>query len=170
MQIETSCALYKMRADVASAMRIALLAFAALFAGAAWAAQPELEPGNWKLIVNSTTNGKPEPVQNTEECLGDELKDLGSYFAPDLEGVKAKCKKARLPSSDPRKLVYRTQCTGSGFTTDMTATVTIESSRHFSATMRMNTKTRTESALVVADAEGRWAGVCKPGEKAPASK
>jgi hypothetical protein len=129
---------------------------------AAWAAQPELEPGNWKLHVVSTTNGKSEPVQYTEECLGDELKDLGAYFAPDLEGVKAKCKRARLPSSDPRKLAYRTQCAGSGFTVDVTATVTIESSRHFTLSMRTNSKTTKESALVVVDAEARWAGACKP--------
>ncbi len=137
------------------------LAAAAFAACTAWAATPELEPGNWKLHVVSTTNGKPEPVQNTEECLVDELKDLGAYFAPDLEGVKAKCKKTRLPSSDPKKLIYRTQCTGSGFTTDITATVTIESSRHFTASLRMHTKTKTESALVVADADARWAGACK---------
>jgi hypothetical protein len=112
--------------------------------------------------VASTTNGKPEPVQDTEECLGDELKDLGAYFAPNLEGVKAKCKKARLPSTDPKKLAYRTQCIGSGFTVDVTATVTIESSRHFTLSMRTNTKTTKESALVVVDAEARWAGACKP--------
>lgn len=139
---------------------VALVAVA-FAAPAAWAAQPELEPGNWKLHVVSTTNGKPEPVQNTEECLGDELKDLGGYFAPELEGVKAKCKKTRLPSSDPRKLIYRTQCTGSGFSTDISATVTIENSRHFTASLRMNSKTKTESALVVADADARWAGACK---------
>jgi len=128
----------------------------------AWAAQPTLDPGNWKLHVVSTTNGKPEPVQDTEECLGDELKDLGAYFAPDLEGVKAKCKRARLASNDPRKLAYRTQCFGSGFTVDVTASVTIESSRHFTLSMQTNTKTTKESALVVVDAEARWAGACKP--------
>jgi hypothetical protein len=140
---------------------LAGVAAAAFVACIAWAAQPELEPGNWKLHVVSTTNGRPEPVQNTEECLGDELKDLGAYFAPDLEGVKAKCKRARLPSSDPKKLIFRMQCTGSGFTTDITTTTTIESSRHFTASMRINSKTKTESALVVADADARWVGACK---------
>jgi len=151
-----------MLAGVANAARVAVLAAAAFAACTAWAAQPELEPGNWKLHVVSTTNGKPEPVQNSEECLGNELKDLGSYFAPNLEGVKAKCKRARLPSSDSKKLAYRTQCAGSGFTVDVTATVTIESSRHFTLSMRTNSKTTKESALVIVDAEARWAGACKP--------
>ena len=170
MRVETNRVTSRMRAGVASAMRIGFLAFAALIAGAAWAAQPELEPGNWKLTANTTTNGKPEPVQNTEECLGDELKDLGAYFAPELEGVKAKCKRARLPSKDARKLEYRMQCTGSGFTVKAETSVTIEGPRHFTATMRMDTRTKKESALVVADLEGRWAGACKPAEKGPASK
>ena len=57
---------------------LAGVAAAALGAGFARAAEPEMDPGNWKLHVASTTNGKPEPVQDTQECLGDELKDLGA--------------------------------------------------------------------------------------------
>lgn len=136
---------------------------AALAAGNAWAAQAGLEPGNWKLKVTSTVNGKPEPEQNTQDCLrADQLKDLGAYFAPDLEGVKAKCTKTQQPSGDPTKLAYKMRCTGSGFTLEMDAGVSIESSRHFVADIRMNTKTRQQSALVVAKAEGRWDGACKP--------
>ena len=161
MRNATKFIVTRMLPGVANAARVAVMAAAAFAACTAWAAQPELEPGNWKLHVVSTTNGKPEPVQNTEECLAEELKDLATYFAPDLEGVKAKCKKSRLPSKDPRKLAYRTQCTGSGFTVDVTATVTIESSRYFTLSMRINTKSTKESALVVADGEGRWAGACK---------
>lgn len=40
---------------------------AALVAGNTWAAQTGLEPGNWKLKVASTVNGKPEPEQNTQD-------------------------------------------------------------------------------------------------------
>ena len=140
---------------------LAGVAAVVLGAGMALAAEPEMEPGNWKLHVASTTNGKPEPVQDTQECLGDELKDLGAYFAPELEGVQAKCKKTRLPSADPKKLIYKTQCTGAGFRSDISATVTIESRRRFTAIMQMNTKTKTESALVVANIDARWAGPCK---------
>jgi hypothetical protein len=170
MRAETNYTISRMQTDAASAVRVGLLAIATLVAGAAWAAQPELEPGNWKLTVTSTTNGKPEPVQNTEECLRDELKDLGAYFAPALEGVKAQCKKSRLPSKDPRKLDYRMQCTGSGFTVKAETAVTIEGPRLFTATMRMDTKTMKESAAVLARMEGRWAGACKPAEKAPAPR
>lgn len=45
--------------------------------------------------------------------------------------------------------------------TVITATVTIESSHHFTASIRMNSKTKTETALVVADADARWTGTCK---------
>ena len=144
----------------ATTRMLAGLAVAAFATCGAQAAQPELAPGHWKLHVVSTTNGKPEPVQDTQECLGDELKDLGAYFAPEMEGVQAKCKKTRLPSADARKLIYKTRCTGAGFSTDISATVTIEGPRRFTATMQMNTKTKTESALVIADIDGRWAGAC----------
>jgi hypothetical protein len=139
---------------------------AALVAGNGWAAQAGLEPGNWKLKVESSVNGKPEPEQNTQDCLrADQLKDLGAYFAPDLEGVKAKCTKTQQPTGDASKLAYKMRCTGSGFTLEMDAGVSIESPRHFIADIKMHTKTRKESALVVAKAEGRWDGACKPGAK-----
>ena len=136
---------------------------AVLAAGNAWCAQTGLEPGNWKLKVSSSVNGKPEPEQNTQDCLrAEQLKDLGAYFAPDLEGVKAKCTKSQKPTGDATKLAYRMRCTGSGFTLEMEAGVSIESSRHFVADIHMNTRTRQESAKVVARAEGRWDGACKP--------
>ena len=36
-------------------------------------------------MARSTTNGKADPVQEQDECLRDELKDLASYFAPALD-------------------------------------------------------------------------------------
>ena len=139
---------------------------AALAAGSAWAAEAALEPGNWKLKVVSSVNGKPEPEQNTQDCLrAHQLKNLGAYFAPDLEGMKAKCAKTQQPTGDATKLAYKMRCTGSGFTLEMDAGVSIESSRYFVADIRMNTRTRQESAVVVAKAEGRWDGPCKPQAK-----
>jgi hypothetical protein len=137
---------------------------AAVAAIAAYAAGSEvkLEPGTWTLRVVTTTNGKPEPVQNSEQCLGDELKDLGSYFAPQLEGVEADCKRTEESTGDPRKIVRRLECTAADFTMAATTTVTIVDSRQFTANIHIDTKTPTGSALVVADAEGRWTGACKP--------
>ncbi|MGH8642848.1 MAG: DUF3617 family protein [Burkholderiales bacterium] len=144
-------------------LRSVVALVAALVAGNAWAAQAGLEPGSWKLKVASAVNGKPEPEHNTQDCLhADQLKDLGAYFAPDLEGVKAKCTKVQKPTGDATKLAYQMRCTGAGFTLEMDAGVSIENSRHFVADIRMHTKTRKESALVVAKAEGRWDGACKP--------
>jgi hypothetical protein len=93
------------------------------------------------------------------------LKDLGTYFMPDLEGAKARCKKTRLPSKDARKLDYRMQCTGAGFTVNAETSVTIENTRHFTGSLRMTTKTKQETAVVVANMEGHWAGACKPAAK-----
>lgn len=128
-------------------------------ASAAACAQPALEPGMWRITVTSTTNGKPDPDQTSEQCLGKELKDIASYFAPQLEGVKAECKRRRQPSED-RKLAYRMQCSGAGFTVDALTSVTVESSRHFTVAMRINTRTGQESAIVVGKGEGHRTGAC----------
>jgi hypothetical protein len=117
------------------------------------------------MTVASTTNGKADPVENTEACLGDELKDLAAYFAPELEGAKAQCKRARLPSKDPSKLGYRMQCSGPGFTVNAETAVTIANPRLFTATIRTHSKAANESAQVVANIEGRWTGPCEPAEK-----
>jgi uncharacterized protein DUF3617 len=143
-----------------------LVLVVALAVDNAWGAQAGLEPGNWKLKVSSTVNGKPEPEQNTQDCLhADQLKDLGAYFAPDLEGVKAKCTKTQQPTGDATKLAYKMRCTGSGITIEMDVGVSIENSRHFVADIRMHTKAGKESSLAVANAEGRWEGACKPRAK-----
>jgi hypothetical protein len=147
--------------------RLAPLIAAVLLAGARGAAaQTELEPGLWKLRITSTTNGNPDPVQESEDCLkGDQLEDLGAYFAPSLEGLEADCKNTRLPSSDPGKIAYQMQCTGRGFKIDATTTVKVESARRFTAALRIDSRSESESALVVADVVGSWVGAC--GEPAP---
>ena len=151
------------------AARIALFVAALLGgASASASAQTELEPGRWKLHVASTTNGNPDPVQDTEDCLkGDQLKDLGAYFAPSLEGAQADCKNTRQPSSDPGEVAYRMRCTGRGFTVDATTTVKIESARRFTPALRIDSRSETESALVVADVAGSWVGACQEPAAAP---
>jgi hypothetical protein len=133
---------------------------AALFACGA-SAQPELEPGAWRLKIATITNGTADPVQDVEQCLADELKDVGGYFAPSLEGSSAKCERTRQPSSDPRQINYRMRCRGRGVSVDATTRVTLVDPHYFTLTMRVESRTPHESALVTAEAEGRWAGACK---------
>ena len=139
---------------------IGLAGVAALLAYGAWA-QAQLEPGRWTLRVSSTTNGKPDPVQNSEQCLGDELKDLGSYFSPQLQGAEADCKRSEESTDGGRKIVRRMECTGDGFSVAATTTVTIIDSRSFTASIQVESKTPKQTSSVVADAEGRWTGACK---------
>jgi hypothetical protein len=135
---------------------IGLLGLAGAYAAGA---QLALEPGMWRITVTSTTNGTSNPDEDTEQCLGEELKDLVSYFAPQLEEVQAQCTNTRQPS-DPNQVAYRMQCRGAGFTVDALTRVTIESSSHFTATMRIDSRTVQESALVIANAQGRRTGAC----------
>jgi uncharacterized protein DUF3617 len=125
-------------------------------------AQLKLEEGNWHITTRSTTNGKPDPVQEQDECLRDELKDLASYFAPALEGVEAKCDKKPQKAPDG-SIVYRMRCVGKGFTTEASSEVRIVGPKHFMALLRMDTRTSKERAVVEARAEGRHTGPCKPG-------
>ena len=122
-------------------------------------AQVALEPGMWRITVTSTTNGKPDPAQDSKECLGEELKDLAAYFAPQLEGAEVECKRTRQPAND-RELNYRMQCSGTGLTVDALTSFTVENSRHFTVTMRINSRTPQESAIVVARGKASWTGAC----------
>ncbi|MGQ0429923.1 MAG: DUF3617 domain-containing protein [Gammaproteobacteria bacterium] len=124
-----------------------------------------LEPGMWRLTLTSTTNGNPDPVQDFRQCLGEELKDLPAYFAPQLENpdnVELKCSRAQQPPTE-RELTYRMQCSGAGLTVDALTSVTIQDSHHFTVTLQINSRTEQESALVVGEGEGRWTGAC-PGK------
>ena len=103
-------------------------------------AQVVMEPGNWRLKTTSSTNGKAEPPQDQEECLGDELKDLNSYFAPELEGVKAKCRRAQRKTLD-KSIAYTMKCTGDKFTIEMESAVKIESPKRFTFPSRISSFT-----------------------------
>ena len=123
-----------------------------------------LEPGLWRITLSSTTNGKPDPKQDLKECLGEELKDLPAYFAPQLEGAQATCKLTRLPEAD-RTIGHRMQCSGAGFTVDALTSVTVENSRHFNLSLRTDSRAPGESAIVVAKGEGQWVSACEPAAK-----
>jgi hypothetical protein len=124
-------------------------------------AQARLEEGNWHITTRATTNGKAEPVQEQDECLRDELKDLAAYFSPSLEGIAAKC--TRTPQKAPdATIAYKMRCAGKGFTIDAASEVKILGTRQFTALIRMDTKTSKERAVVEARAEGRHTGACKP--------
>ena len=124
------------------------------------AAQLAMEPGNWRIKTISTTNGVADAPQDQEECLRDELKDLSGYFAPQLEGVKAKC--TRTPQrSGADTVAYKMKCTGAGFTMNAESAVKFEDPKRFTASMKLDTKTTTEHAVVVAKVEGVHTGPCK---------
>lgn len=146
----------------AGGVLVAIVGVVSVFASSSAAcAQTPLEPGVWRITVTSTTNGKPDPKQESKECLGDELKDLASYFAPQLEGAKATCKRTRQPEKD-RTVAYRMQCSGEGFTVDALTSVTVVNSRHFTMSIRTDSRAPGESAVVVAKGEGRRIGACAP--------
>jgi hypothetical protein len=141
-----------------------ILGIAAVFGAApAGRAQTALEPGLWRVTVSSTTNGKPDPTQDSKECLDEQLKDIAGYFAPQLENANAKCTRTRQPSKDPKVIAYRLQCTGDGFTVDALTSVTIADSRHFSVNLQIDSRTPQESATVTGKGEGSWTGAC-PGK------
>lgn len=124
--------------------------------------EPVLEAGMWTVTLTTTTNGKPDAAQEYQECLNEELQDLPAYFAPQLENpddIDVKCSRAQQPAED-RVLAYRMQCNGAGLTVDALTSVTFQNARHFTVTLRIDSRTEQESALVVGSGEGRWAGAC----------
>lgn len=131
------------------------------FVSAAADAPLRLDPGNWRVRATSVTNGVADPEQDSEMCLNAELKDLAAYFAPALEGVKAKCSTTRVPSKDPKIIARRLRCTGSGFTYEAETTVTIVDPSRFTLTLRSRAKTRRETGIVSLAGQGDRLGPCK---------
>lgn len=121
---------------------------------------PVLEPGVWRLMLTTTTNGNPDPVQDFQQCLDEELQDLPAYFSPQLENLdNVKCSRAQQPPNDG-ELAYLMQCTGAGLTVDALTSVTIQNPHRFTVTLRIKSQTDQESALVIGEGEGRWVGAC----------
>ena len=147
-----------MRLSIRS-MSIALAA--AVLSAAAADAPLRLEPGNWRVRVSSVTNGVSDPNQDSETCLGDELKDLAGYFSPQLEGVKANCTTTRVPGKDPKVIARRLRCTGTGFSYEAETSVTIVSPSRFVLSLASRAKTATETGIVSASGEGDRIGPCK---------
>ena len=144
---------------------LALAGAVAIFAGSrSVSAAPALEPGLWKVTLKSTTNGKADPDQEFTQCLRDELKDLVSYFAPQLEGSEAECERTR-PHSEDRIMAYHMLCRGEDFTVDAQVSVTVVDPRKFTLSLRTDSRAPGETAVVVAKGEGRWTGECEPTAK-----
>jgi hypothetical protein len=139
---------------------LALAASLALLPAAAQAPAPTLDPGLWALRIVTTTNGKDEKTESSQQCLGDELKDLGNYFSPKLEDVQAECKRQRQPAGD-KQISHTLECKGANFTMSAATLVNIESERAFSAAMRVDSKAGSESAQIAAKIEGQRLGPCK---------
>ncbi len=112
------------------------------------------------IAVETITNGKAEPPRTGEECLREELKDLGAFFKPKLEGVEAKCETTRR-STSPKTITYRMNCRGPAFVMVGETRVTIEDSRRFTLNMQLQTRTMTKSVKMVSVGEALRTGACR---------
>jgi hypothetical protein len=145
-------------------MRLKLLARLApaavvLALGTGAAPVPVLEAGNWMYSLEVVSNGKPMPVREAEDCLDEQLKDIVGYFAPQLEGVQAKCDSER--KTVDRHLDYKMRCTGSGFVMDIATRVTIEDSRHVRIRSEILTRTMQGETRVLTSGDALRTGACR---------
>ncbi len=111
--------------------------------------------------IDTTTNGIAEPQRIGEECLDAQLKDLGAFFSPKLDGLDAQCETSRKPSGK-RSIEYGMKCRGAGFTMDAQTRVTIRDSRHFSLAMQLETRAVKGTAKVLTVGEALRTGACRP--------
>jgi hypothetical protein len=57
------------------------------------------------------------------------------------------------------------QCSGADFTVDALTSVTVENPRHFTVSIKTDSRAPGESAVVVATGEGRRIGACEPAQE-----
>jgi hypothetical protein len=143
-------------------MKARAVFFLFLFAaGGVLAATPRLEPGLWHLKTVITNNGVAEPVEEEKLCVTpEELADLDVYFAISSEGLPGKCTSSRVPTTAGNTMGFRLRCAGPGFTTDLRATVTIESPRSYRLDGRADARQGGKPIVAITRAQARRLGPC----------
>jgi hypothetical protein len=144
----------------AAALTVVTLVALAAMAPVAHGQGATLEPGNWMFSIQSVTNGRPDAPLQGEDCLENQLKDLGTYFAPKLDGADAQCETARKPDGG-KTMEYVMKCRGAGFTAVATTRITIEDSRRVTLRSLVETKTMQGESRVVSSGEALRTGACR---------
>ncbi len=136
-------------------------ALVALFSGAAAPAFADgIEPGLWKITVQTKSEGMVSPPHELAKCLtADETRDLGTTFSPVPRMVNSECAPIER-TLDGAHLNWRLVCKGQ-LNVELTGAFNFDSTRHYTATVHTQAAIGGQTIDTLDMLEGRWVSACQ---------
>jgi hypothetical protein len=118
------------------------------------AAEPLVEPGEWKVTSMSIVNGAAQPMQAKSRCItAEQASDVAKTFGPVSGTINSTCADPEIQTSG-RTLTWKLQCRGQ-LDADVAGNFDFDSSQHYSATV--TSQGRMAGALI-SDVKTRLVG------------
>ncbi len=136
-------------------------ALAALFSAAAPAAFADgIEPGLWKITVQTKSGGVVSPPHESAKCLtADETRDLATTFSPLARMINSECAPIER-TLDGARLNWRLVCKGQ-LNVELTGAFNFDSARHYTATVHTQAAIGGETIDTLDMIEGQWVSACQ---------
>ena len=132
-----------------------------LWLGIAVAFADGIEPGLWKTITRTETNGMAAPQRESVRCLtAEQAQDVATTFSPVMQTINSECAPIER-SLVGGKLSWRLVCKGQ-LDMELAGDYTFDSPRHYTATVRNRAAMAgMPMANVVSTLEGQWVSACE---------
>jgi hypothetical protein len=136
-------------------------ALVALVSGVAQAALADgIEPGLWKITVQTKSEGVVSPPHESAKCLtADETRDLATTFSPVPRMVNSECTPIER-TLDGARLNWHLVCKGQ-LNVELTGAFNFDSARHYTATVRTQAAIGGQTIDSLDMLEGRWVSACQ---------
>ncbi len=132
----------------------------ALLAGAAPALADGIEPGIWKITVQTKSEGVVSPPHESAKCLtADETRDLATTFSPVSRMINSECAPIER-TLDGGRLNWRLVCKGQ-LNVELTGAFNFDSARHYTATVRTQAAIGGQTIDSLDMLEGQWVSACQ---------
>ena len=149
------------RYRVSATAVLRIFALIALFSVAASAAFADgIEPGLWKIIVQTRSQGMVSPPHESAKCLtADETRDLATTFSPVPRTINSECGPIER-TLDGARLNWHVVCKGQ-LNVELTGAFNFDSAQHYTATVRTQADMGGQTIDSLDMLEGQWMSACQ---------
>src|ERR1700733_15400446 len=139
----------------------ATFAVVGVVSGVAQAALADgIEPGLWKITVQTKSEGMVCPPHESAKCLpADETRDLATTFSPVPRMINSECTPIER-TLDGARLNWRLVCKGQ-LNVELTGAFNFDSARHYTATVRTQAAIGGQTIDSLDVLEGQWVSACQ---------
>jgi hypothetical protein len=119
-----------------------------------------IEPGLWKITVQTKSEGMVSPPHESAKCLtADETRDLATTFSPVPRMINSECTPIER-ALDGVRLNWRLVCKGQ-LNVELTGAFNFDSARHYTATVRTQAAMGGQTIDSLDVLEGQWVSACQ---------